>query len=156
MTQPHDDQHFQKRKHPRMHCPQIPHLQTNALSLTRDYVYEEMQYTNSRCLYSLCSNCLLRSDYKVCGLRSHWNFDYLASPNSFPRRSQFRPVAVEPIHDLKDHISNLLKELPKHLADEETSTKEKLRASDYHLFCIVLALHLWSTLPQHHRAGKFG
>ena len=47
----------------------------------------------------------------------------------------------------------MLKELPKHLTNEEKvlfeeaveaviSTKEKLRGSDYRLCCVVLALHL--------------
>ena len=67
--------------------------------------------------------------------------------------AQYEVVPVEPLHDLKEHINNLLKELPKHLTDEEKvlfqeaveaviSTKEKLRGSDYHLCCVVLALHL--------------
>ena len=62
-------------------------------------------------------------------------------------------VPVEPLHDLKEHINNILKELPKHLNDNESdlfgeaveavlSTKEKLRGSDYRLCCVVLALHL--------------
>ena len=60
---------------------------------------------------------------------------------------------MEPLHDLKEHINNLLKELPKHLTNEEKvlfeeaveaviSTKEKLRGSDYRPCCVVLALHL--------------
>ena len=66
---------------------------------------------------------------------------------------QYEVVPVEPLHDLKEHINNILKELPKHLTEEENalfeesveavlSTKEKLRGSDYHLCCVVLALHL--------------
>ena len=66
---------------------------------------------------------------------------------------QYEVVPVEPLHDLKEYISNLLKELPKHLTDEEISlfkesveavlsTKENLRGSDYRLCCIILALHL--------------
>ena len=62
---------------------------------------------------------------------------------------------VEPLHVLKEHINNILKELLKHLTDEEKplfeeaieavlSTKEKLRGADYRLCCIVLALHLGS------------
>ena len=46
-------------------------------------------------------------------------------------------LPVEPLHDLKEHINNIFKELPKHLNDEEKvlfgetmeavlSTKEKL------------------------------
>ena len=67
--------------------------------------------------------------------------------------AQYEVVPVEPLHDLKEYINNLLKELPKHLTNEEKvlfeeaveaviSTKEKLRGSDYRLCCVVLALHL--------------
>ena len=70
--------------------------------------------------------------------------------------TQYEVVPVEPLHDLKEHINNILKELPKHLTNEEKplfeeaieavlSTKEKLRGADYHLCCIVLALHLEAT-----------
>jgi len=66
---------------------------------------------------------------------------------------QYEVVPVEPLHDLKEHINNILKELPKHLTEEENalfeesveavlSTKEKLRGSDYRLCCVILALHL--------------
>ena len=69
--------------------------------------------------------------------------------------AQYEVVPVEPLHDLKEHINNILKELPKHLTNEERSlfeegveavlsTKEKLRGSDFRLCCIVLALHLGS------------
>ena len=69
--------------------------------------------------------------------------------------TQYEVVPVEPLHDLKEHINNILKELPKHLTGEETSlfeeaieavlsTKEKLRGADYRLCCIVLTLHLGS------------
>ena len=66
----------------------------------------------------------------------------------------YEVIPVEPLHDLKEHINNILKELPKHLNDTEStlfeeayleavlSTKEKLRGSDYRLCCVVLALHL--------------
>ena len=65
----------------------------------------------------------------------------------------YEVVPVEPLHDLKEHINNILKELPKHLNDTEStlfeealeavlSTKEKLRGSEYRLCCVVLALHL--------------
>ena len=60
----------------------------------------------------------------------------------------YEVVPVEPLHDLKEHINNILKELPKHLNDTESalfeealeavlSTKEKLRGSDYRLCCVV-------------------
>ena len=66
---------------------------------------------------------------------------------------KYEEVPVEPLHDLKEHINNVLKELPKHQTDEEKkmfdeavqavlSTKEKLQGSDYHLCCVVLPLHL--------------
>ena len=69
--------------------------------------------------------------------------------------TQYDVVPVEPLHDLKEHINNILKELPKHLTNEEKplfeeaieavlSTKEKLRGADYRLCCIVLAIHLGS------------
>ena len=65
----------------------------------------------------------------------------------------YEVLPVEPLHDLKEHINNIFKELPKHLNDEEKvlfdetmeavlSTKEKLRGSDYRLCCVVLALNL--------------
>ena len=64
--------------------------------------------------------------------------------------TQYEVEPVEPLHDLKEHINNILKELPKHLTNEEKplleeaieavlSTKEKLRGADYRLCCIVLA-----------------
>ena len=60
----------------------------------------------------------------------------------------YEVLPVEPLHDLKEHINNIFKELPIHLNDEEKvlfdetmeavlSTKEKLQGSDY-----VLTLHL--------------
>ena len=67
---------------------------------------------------------------------------------------QYEVVPVEPLHDLKEHINTVFKELKKkHLNEEENSlfnkaveavlsTKEKLRGSDYCLRCVVLALHL--------------
>ena len=69
--------------------------------------------------------------------------------------TQYEVVLVEPLHDLKEHINNILQELPKHLTNEEKplfeeaieavlSTKEKLRGADYRLCCIVLTLHLGS------------
>ena len=69
--------------------------------------------------------------------------------------TQYEVVPVEPLHDLKEHINNFLKELPKHLTNAEKplfqeaieavlSTKEKLRGADYHLCCIVLTLHFGS------------
>lgn len=70
--------------------------------------------------------------------------------------AQFEVVPVKHLHDLKEHI-NILKELPKHLTEEENalfeesveavlSTKEKLRGSDYCLSCVVLGLHLGKTV----------
>ena len=67
--------------------------------------------------------------------------------------AQYKVVPVGPLQDLKEHINNLLNELPKHLTNEEKvlfeeaveaviSTREKLRGSDYRLCCVVLALHL--------------
>ena len=56
----------------------------------------------------------------------------------------YEVLPVEPLHDLKEHINNIFKELPKHLNDEEKvlfdetmeavlSTKEKLQGSVYRL-----------------------
>ena len=67
--------------------------------------------------------------------------------------AQYEVIPVEPLHDLKEHINNLLKELSKHLTNEEIvlyeeaveaviSSKDKLTGSDYHLCCVVLALRL--------------
>ncbi len=67
--------------------------------------------------------------------------------------TMYEVIPVEPLHDLKEHINNVFKELPKHLTKEEKalfeeaveavfSTKEKLRGADYRLCCVVLALHL--------------
>ena len=67
--------------------------------------------------------------------------------------AQYEVVPMQPLHDLKEHINNLLKKLPKHLTNEEKvlfeeaveaviSTKEKLRGSDYQLCCVVPALYL--------------
>ena len=39
--------------------------------------------------------------------------------------TQYEVVPVEPLHDLKEHINNILKELPKHLTGEETSLFEE-------------------------------
>ena len=68
---------------------------------------------------------------------------------------RYEVVPVEPLHDLKEHINNILKELPKHLNENELilfkevveavlSAKEKLRGSDYRLCFVVWALHFGS------------
>ncbi|PFX25074.1 hypothetical protein AWC38_SpisGene10291 [Stylophora pistillata] len=41
--------------------------------------------------------------------------------------AQYEVVPVEPLHDLKEHINNLLKELPKHLTNKEKVLFEKAR-----------------------------
>ena len=62
-------------------------------------------------------------------------------------------IAVEPLHDIKEHIANVTKELPPHVVPEEKalfdqvvevvlSTKEEVRGSDYRLFIVILAIHL--------------
>ena len=67
----------------------------------------------------------------------------------------YEVIPVEPLHDIKEHISNITKELPKHLTAEEKklydeavemvlSTKEKLRGSDYRLFIVTLAIQMGS------------
>ena len=78
---------------------------------------------------------------------------FRAQTTSMKEPGSYEVVPVEPLHDRKEHINNILKELPKHLNDTEStlfeqaleavlSTKEKLRGSDYCLCCVVLALHL--------------
>lgn len=73
--------------------------------------------------------------------------------------NMYEVLPVEPLHDLKEHINNVLKELPKHLTKEEKalfeeaveaviSTKEKLRGAGYRLYCVVLALHLGNNCYQ--------
>lgn len=67
-------------------------------------------------------------------------------------------MPVEPLHDLKEYINNILKELPKHLTDEEkplfekeieavVSTREKLRGADSIFVVLVLPSTLEATAP---------
>ena len=72
--------------------------------------------------------------------------------------TQYEVVPVEPLHDLKEHINNILRELPKHLTNdlfEEAieavlSTKEKLRGADYRLlYCFRPPP--WKQLPPNYQ-----
>ena len=62
----------------------------------------------------------------------------------------YEVLPTEPLHDVKEHISNTISEISAHLSDdakklrEETlslvsGTKDQLRGSDYREICIVLA-----------------
>ena len=91
-------------------------------------------------------------------------FPYQTSSLQDLNLAQYEVVPMEPLHDLKEHISNLLKELPKHLTNGEKvlfeevveaviSVKEKLiRGSDYLpsvLCCSGLAP--WRQLSPHYQ-----
>ena len=65
----------------------------------------------------------------------------------------YEVLPTEPLHDVKEHISNTISEISAHLSDdakklcEETlslvsGTKDQLRGSDYREICIVLAKQL--------------
>ena len=59
-------------------------------------------------------------------------------------------LPTEPLHDIKEHIDNVLTELPPHLEKEEKNAlneiiecslggKEKLRGCDYRLAAVIVA-----------------
>ncbi|PFX18160.1 hypothetical protein AWC38_SpisGene17480, partial [Stylophora pistillata] len=65
----------------------------------------------------------------------------------------YEVLPTEPLHDVKDHICNVLTELPVHLEEEEShhfqsiiectfAGKEKLRGCDYRLAAVVVAQYL--------------
>ena len=65
----------------------------------------------------------------------------------------YEVLPTEPLHDVKEHISNTISEISAHLSadakmlcDETLSlvsgTKDQLRGSDYREICIVLAKRL--------------
>ena len=63
--------------------------------------------------------------------------------------TQYDVVPLEPLNDLKEHINNMLKELPKYLTDEEIeavlSTKEKRSRLPSFLYCS--SPPTWKQLP---------
>ena len=65
----------------------------------------------------------------------------------------YEVLPTEPLHDIKEHISNVVTEIVAHLPDEEKAlcvkavelgagTKDQLRGSDYREMSIVLAKQL--------------
>lgn len=65
----------------------------------------------------------------------------------------YEVLPTEPLHDVKEHISNVVSEITAHLSDAEkclceqmlelvSGTKEQLRGSDYREMAIVLAKQL--------------
>lgn len=65
----------------------------------------------------------------------------------------YEVLPTEPLHDVKEHISNIITEITAHLTDDEkklcqdtlslvSGTKDQLRGSDYREICIVLAKQL--------------
>ena len=66
---------------------------------------------------------------------------------------KYEVMPTEPLHDIKEHIKNILTEIPKHLNSEEKEhfqqifnvqfgNKDKLRGSDYREGLIVIALYM--------------
>lgn len=65
----------------------------------------------------------------------------------------YEVLPTEPLHDVKEHIANVLTELPAHLEKEENDEfqniiqctfagKEKLRGCDYCLAAVIVAQYL--------------
>ena len=66
----------------------------------------------------------------------------------------YEALPTEPFHDVKEHIANVLTELPSHLEKEETKKafldiiecsfagKEKLRGCDYRLAAVIVAQYV--------------
>ena len=65
----------------------------------------------------------------------------------------YEVLPTEPLHDIKEHISNVVTKIVAHLTDDEkkirertielvSGTKEQLRGSDYREMAIVLAKQL--------------
>ena len=65
----------------------------------------------------------------------------------------YEVLPTEPLHDVKEHIANVLTELPSHLEKDENSAfqdiiecsfagKEKLRGCDYRLAAVIVAQYL--------------
>jgi len=77
----------------------------------------------------------------------------------------YEVLPTEPLHDVKEHICNVLTELPAHLEKKENNEfqniiectfagKEKLRGCDYRLAAVIVAQYLrgqcynYSIIPQ--------
>ena len=71
----------------------------------------------------------------------------------FPIIGNYEVLPSEPLHDIKEHIANVLTELPSHLEKEEKNAfqdiiecslggKEKLRGCDYRLAAVIVAQYL--------------
>lgn len=69
----------------------------------------------------------------------------------------YEVLPTEPLHDIKEHISNTLKELPKHLNTEELAQyvkvkeatldgKQCLKGSDYRKACVIIAQNMRGVL----------
>ena len=65
----------------------------------------------------------------------------------------YEVLPTEPLRDVKEHIANVLAELPSHLEKDENSAfqnivecsfagKEKLRGCDYRLAAVIVAQYL--------------
>ncbi len=65
----------------------------------------------------------------------------------------YEVLPTEPLHDVKEHIANVITELPSHLEKEEKiafqdiiecsfAGKEKLRGCDYRLAAVIVAQYL--------------
>ena len=65
----------------------------------------------------------------------------------------YEVLPTEPLHDVKEHIANVVTEITHHLTDDEkvtfrqtlelvSGTKDQLRGSDYREMAIVLAKQL--------------
>ena len=70
----------------------------------------------------------------------------------FPILGNYEVLPTEPLHDMKEHIANVLTELPSHLENEKNAFqdiieyslggKEKLRGCDYRLAAVIVAQYL--------------
>ena len=71
----------------------------------------------------------------------------------FPIIGNYEVLPTEPLHDIKEHIANVLTELPSHFENEEKNAfqdiiecslggKEKLRGCDYRLAAVIVAQYL--------------
>ena len=71
----------------------------------------------------------------------------------FYQTGMYKVLPTEPLHDVKEHISNIITEIVAHLTSEEkklcqdtqslvSGTRDQLRGSDYREILIVLAKQL--------------
>ena len=67
--------------------------------------------------------------------------------------SQYEVLPTEPLHDVKDHIKNLMTEIPKHLTKDESPEfkklcevlfdgKDKIRGTDYRKGCLITSKYM--------------